>query len=174
MERPQLHKPLEEDTEDLAKLLDWVKERGLDAEKFKIRNPRTNKMEDFNKILAKIDTVYPDREWLETLVEFYKWIPLHLRNTKEQLLTIFFQFIKNHEERCNFIERQEEYIEILENRNATVTEERDKLAREAESLRDKRRIVELEAKLEAFERLPESKPVEKPKPKKKPIVEDEF
>ena len=141
MDRPKIDKPRIQnwlnDDEQLSSLLDHIEKKVLNVSLWKIYNPQSNKYIDFQELAESISKKkYPDISDMESIKGFLAHLPEKFRVIKDDLYTVFKKFLLNLQERVNYIEQANEYIDYLESQKTDKNsiDEIDKLKKRLEKL----------------------------------------
>lgn len=118
MQRPTLDKPRIElwksDDEELAKFLDHIRKKALNATAWEFQNPQTNKMINYSVVAENIQAKFPPYTWIVVLRQTFLYLPEKMRLLREDLFAIFRRLTLNAQERINYTKALEKYADHVE------------------------------------------------------------
>ena len=169
MQRPTLDKPRIElwksDDEELAKFLDHIRRKALNATTWEFHNPQTNKMINYSVVAENIQAKFPPYTWIVVLRQTFLYLPEKMRLLREELFAIFKRLTLNAQERINYTKALEKYADHVEK---ALRKTEDTIAKFQEKNTDTKpktdtHKAEIQEKAPEPEKPKETKPVKAPK-----------
>ena len=114
VDKPRLNQ-WQNDDDQISQLIEHMQDKVLNINKWKFRIHGLNKYISYDEVIKKIQEKHPSPEYVQIMKDSFEYLPEKLEIMKQDIETVLKRFILNIQERMNYIDELEKYIQELEN-----------------------------------------------------------